>query len=335
MGTDRTFASIVVPTRNRPQLLRRALTSIGGQTERDFEVVVVDDGSTAENRALLEVLARELDARFRFVYRAATATRNGPAAARNVGIATARGQYVGFLDDDDCWCDSQHLSRARHALMQRPDADLYLCNQASRSDEAVLVTTWLPHVERLAMQRPPVVAPDVYEVGRADLLRPEGIGFAHVNMCLVARGLLEKAGGFWEPATYEEDLEWFLRVVDASERILYRSATVVVQSARPAGEGMGASSLDEESCLLLRMLACERALLHCRSSEVRRYAGRLLGGCLKTLSKRHHEAGRVRLAARCARQAVSVDFSVRWLMIASYLQLRALASPAAIEPERP
>ncbi|NVJ05898.1 glycosyltransferase family 2 protein [Myxococcus sp. AM001] len=87
--------SVIIPTYNRARLLEAALASVFAQEERDFEVLVVDDGSTDDT---LETLARHGE-RVRVLRQ-----RNaGPGAARNLGIQEARGTYVAFLDSDDLW----------------------------------------------------------------------------------------------------------------------------------------------------------------------------------------------------------------------------------------
>jgi len=85
--------SVIVPTRDRPALLAEALASLAAQTLADFECIVVDDGGT-------HGVALPADARFRLVRRDWS---GGAALARNTGIAEARGRYVAFLDDDDCF----------------------------------------------------------------------------------------------------------------------------------------------------------------------------------------------------------------------------------------
>src|SRR5829696_5642514 len=88
--------SVVIPTRNRSQLLSRTLQSALNQEEVAVEVVVVDDGS--DNR---DALVPEIeDTRVRLVRHR---QRRGPAAARNTGIEAARAPWVAFLDDDDLW----------------------------------------------------------------------------------------------------------------------------------------------------------------------------------------------------------------------------------------
>ena len=87
--------SIVLPTFNRKATLMRAVRSILAQTYAAFELIVVDDGSTDGSTDGLE----RLDQRIKVLRR----TNAGAAAARNAGIAAARGKYLTFLDSDDEW----------------------------------------------------------------------------------------------------------------------------------------------------------------------------------------------------------------------------------------
>ncbi|HEX4265929.1 MAG TPA: glycosyltransferase family A protein [Verrucomicrobiae bacterium] len=87
------FFSIIIPTFNRAALLQQALESIAQQTFRDFETLVVDDGSTD---ATPQVAAS-------FGARLLRQENRGPGAARNLGIQQASGRYIAFLDSDDQW----------------------------------------------------------------------------------------------------------------------------------------------------------------------------------------------------------------------------------------
>ena len=88
--------SIVIPLFNKASYVERALDSIRGQTFNDFEVIVVDDGSTDAGAS---VVARYSDSRVRLI----TQSNAGPGPARNAGIAEAIGDLVAFLDADDEW----------------------------------------------------------------------------------------------------------------------------------------------------------------------------------------------------------------------------------------
>lgn len=87
--------SIILPTRNRASMLKRAVKSVLQQTYVDFELIIVSDGSTDETE---QVVAGFEDRRIRFLKHAAA---RGASAARNTGLTVACGRYIAFLDDDD------------------------------------------------------------------------------------------------------------------------------------------------------------------------------------------------------------------------------------------
>lgn len=91
--------SVVVPVYNRAHAVRTAAASVLGQTYRDFELILVDDGSTDDSGQVIEELTREDVSRVRCVHQ----QNAGAAAARNRGIAIGHGEYVCFLDSDDEW----------------------------------------------------------------------------------------------------------------------------------------------------------------------------------------------------------------------------------------
>ena len=88
--------SVVIPLYNKAHCVERALHSIRAQTLRDFEVIVVDDGSTDDGAS---VVASYSDPRVRLIGQ----PNAGPGPARNAGIAEAKGEFIAFLDADDEW----------------------------------------------------------------------------------------------------------------------------------------------------------------------------------------------------------------------------------------
>ena len=98
-GIDIIDVSIIVPVYNAEKYLEKSVKSMRGQTHRNLEIILVDDGSTDASPALCQSIARE-DARVRVIRQ----ENAGPGAARNTGIEAARGEYVYFADADD-WLD--------------------------------------------------------------------------------------------------------------------------------------------------------------------------------------------------------------------------------------
>jgi glycosyltransferase involved in cell wall biosynthesis len=89
--------SVVIPTYNRARYLKRAIQSILDQTFQDFEIIVVDDGSTDETPETVKAFQ---DARIGYFRHD---TNRQEARARNTGVRNSVGEYIAFLDDDDTW----------------------------------------------------------------------------------------------------------------------------------------------------------------------------------------------------------------------------------------
>lgn len=106
------FFSIIIPVFNRAAVLRQALESVRAQSFQDFEIVVVDDGSKDDPRAVVESFA---DPRMRYIHQ----PNAGGGAARNRGIDEAKGDFVAFLDSDDVFLP-HHLA-SMQALLEGTD----------------------------------------------------------------------------------------------------------------------------------------------------------------------------------------------------------------------
>jgi len=102
------FFSVVIPVYNRAQELEAALRSVASQTERNFEVIVVDDGSVDSPESVIDAFG---DPRVFYVRQ----ENRGGSAARNAGIDCARGRFIAFLDSDDRFLP-HHLSTMRRLL---------------------------------------------------------------------------------------------------------------------------------------------------------------------------------------------------------------------------
>lgn len=120
--------SVILPTRDRLEMLRRAVASVRAQTEQSFELIVVDDVSGDGTHAYLTELAAQ-DRRVRVLRNAAP---TGGGGARNEGIRVSRGEWVAFIDDDDEWMPRK-LERQLRMLNEQPFAVACSCNFLVRS----------------------------------------------------------------------------------------------------------------------------------------------------------------------------------------------------------
>lgn len=93
------MVSVIIPTYNRASLLPRAIESVLGQTFQEFELLVVDDGSTDNTEKVMEAYSKK-DARVRYIKQS---NSGGPARPKNTGIQRAKGEFIAILDSDDEW----------------------------------------------------------------------------------------------------------------------------------------------------------------------------------------------------------------------------------------
>ena len=118
--------SVIIPAYNVAPLLERCYQSIQTQTYKDFEVILIDDGSTDQTPEICEELAKN-NANTRVVHQ----KNSGVSAARNKGIEIASGDYLCFIDSDD-YVEPEYLQSLYHAI-ESADADLAECDQFGKS----------------------------------------------------------------------------------------------------------------------------------------------------------------------------------------------------------
>ncbi len=128
------LVSAVIPTYNRAYVLREAIESALGQAGPNVEVIVVDDGSTDDTAAL----AREYGDVITYLFQ----PNCGAAAARNLGVKAARGDYVAFLDSDDVWLPGK--LKAETALFeQSPEAGVIASDADAWMENRLVQNSWL------------------------------------------------------------------------------------------------------------------------------------------------------------------------------------------------
>jgi glycosyltransferase involved in cell wall biosynthesis len=198
--------SVVVPTRDRPELLRRAVTAILGQTyQGSIECVVVFDQSDPD----LPWAALPPDRRLILVRNERTP---GLAGGRNTGIMRATGELVAFCDDDDEWLPEK-LARQVERLQSRPDAAVattgILVRYKDRTTTRLAPTSVVTH-RQLLLSRMTELHPSTVLARRRQLLDSIGLVDEHI------------------PGSYAEDYEWLLRAAKHAPVLALQEPLVVV-----------------------------------------------------------------------------------------------------------
>jgi glycosyltransferase involved in cell wall biosynthesis len=181
------LVSVIIPTYNRAALVSEAVASVLAQTCRDFELLVVDDGGTDGTAQALAAFGGQLK-----VLR--HERRRGVSAARNTGIAAARGEWLALLDSDDLWLPEK-LARQLDYLTAHPE--LELC----QTEEI-----WVRRGVR-------VNQPQSHRKVGGRIFRPSLTRcMISPSAVLLSRRLLERHGGFDEDLPAAEDYDLWLRL---------------------------------------------------------------------------------------------------------------------------
>lgn len=177
--------SVIIPTYNRKNLAEMAIRSVLDQTFQDFEVILVDDGSTDATSGL-----QQMSRKLRYFFQ----ENKGVAAARNLGISYARGEWLAFLDSDDRW------------LPRKLEEQLLFHEKSPQLDISQTQEIWIRRGVRVNPMK--------------KHSKPEGSIFeASLSLCLVSpscvmmrKDLIETVGLFDESFPVCEDYELWLRI---------------------------------------------------------------------------------------------------------------------------
>lgn len=183
----------MVPTHDRPDLLRRTLGTVLWQEGVDLEVVVVDDGDASRAAHAAGHLA---DSRVRVLQ--TPRPHSGPCAARNVGIEATTAPWIAFVDDDDLWAPDKLISQLQ-AVRQMPSAG-WVTTGSVAINATLDLGAWSP---------PPPPGPQPRQVA-VNLIPGGG------SATMVSRQLIEHVGQFDVSMRHHGDYEMWVRVSTAS-----------------------------------------------------------------------------------------------------------------------
>ena len=254
--------SVVIPTYNRAGFLRSAIRSVLNQTFQDFEIIVVDDGST--DYSAKEVVSEFRDPRIRYIRHE---VNRGGSAARNTGIKASKGKYIAFLDDDDEWLPEK-LQRQLEVLYSSPErvggvyTGFLLVNRESG---------------KLISRRIPYKSGNLY----GELVSGNCIGTT--STLLLKRECFDKVGLFDENLLSSQDYDMWIRISREfffeclSEPLVryYVHGRRITTTQRAVIEGMELMLRKHESFFMLNRKAFSSmyltfGVLCCLSSDIRK-----------------------------------------------------------------
>jgi glycosyltransferase involved in cell wall biosynthesis len=233
--------SVIIPTYNRRAMVTEAISSVLAQNDADFELIVIDDGSTDGTFEQLVRCDRIIIERY---------PRRGPAAARNRGVALATASLITFLDSDDLWTPKK-LSRQLGFMRAHPDCEI------SQTDEI-----WIRNGRRV-------------NPGRRHLKRPGDIFVDSLRTCLISpsavmlkTSLFREVGGFDEGLLAAEDYDLWLRILADREVYLIDEPLVTRRAGHADQLSATTPAIDRFRIIALMKLLADCSLCHSRRAAV-------------------------------------------------------------------
>jgi Glycosyl transferase family 2 len=308
--------AVIIPTYQRREYVTRAVRSVLAQTFSDFELIVVDDGSTDGTG---DVLAG-LDPRLRYHWQ----ENRGTGAARNAGIALARGEIVAFLDSDNRWLPG-HLAVVTEVLALHPPA---------------ILTCTCPLHDFGGRQHPL----DARLVDALPLMLADGV-FAFISCVAVRAAELRAVGGFAEDLLVGENNDLLLRLAVRGPFAMLRHRTTVIQHTRGSrmdrGIRLGAYLTAFEAASRRAVEAVSTAKRSDRRAVEAMARGRLrYAAVLRALAEQDDDAVATNLRHAChllpglSRQPAGVARRIRRVIYGREEYARALAAAAELWPDQ-
>jgi len=176
--------SVIIPTHNRAEFLRSAITSVLNQTFQNFEIIIIDDASKDHTR---EVIAHFNDARIKVIHNQVS---KGAAGARNVAIMNSNCEYTAFLDDDDEW------------LPEKLKIQTYLLDNSPLEVGGVCTACFT--IEKVSGRVLSIDNPEMSDLSKGNFITTSSI--------LLRRECFEKCGLFDESMPTSSDYDMWIRI---------------------------------------------------------------------------------------------------------------------------
>jgi glycosyltransferase involved in cell wall biosynthesis len=228
MPPESPVVSVVIPAFNAAWCVGKAIDSVLAQDFHDFELIVVDDGSTDDTAAILSVYGHAI--------RVIRQANGGMSHARNAGIREALGEFIAFLDADDWWLPRK-LSQQVALMCARPELGFISTAARVETPEGLLVNMWVC---------------DQWEGAFLPHLFRSNAGIAGGSSALlVRRRILERTGGYDETLGGVEDADLWIRLAAITEYAC-TSEPLVVILRRPGSVSRNVEAMRQGAIQVMR-----------------------------------------------------------------------------------
>lgn len=189
--------SVIIPLFNKAPYVEKALTSVFAQTWRDFEIVVVDDGSTDGSAAIADKALSDSGCENQMLRQ----PNAGVSTARNNGVAASRGEYICFLDADDWWAPT-FLERMNWLIGEYPEAGIYGSNYFYVKNGR----------EKICVSNAETGYINYCRVYSETLAMP----LTSISVCM-PRGIFDRIGGFRPNLQLGEDFDLWIKIATTNK----------------------------------------------------------------------------------------------------------------------
>ena len=200
--------SIIIPTYNREDLIQRAIKSITGQTNQDYEIIIADDASTDNTEEVIKSIQNSKIIYFKLD------KNSGQCVSRNLAIKKARGEYIGFLDSDDEWMPEK-IEKQTKVFENSEDPNLGAVYCGFIEKDEVMDRTEIINRDNLKG--------DIYK----NLL--SGFCPSTPTMFLVKKSILDEVNGFDEGLPTFVDYDLWLRIAKLGYTFDYVDEPLIVK----------------------------------------------------------------------------------------------------------
>ena len=203
--------SVIIPAYNGARYISEAIQSVINQVFKDYEIIVIDDGSTDNTKVIL----KEYDSKIKCFHHS---ENQGPSAARNTGIVNSKGEYLAFLDADDIWLSNKLESQLK-MMGEFPETGLLGCGFYRLDDSGNIIEEIQGWVNSK----------------RDDLLRELMIRNVISGSCsgvVIKRECFDKVGLFDEDLRGSEDRDMWFRIAKSCEIRFFKEPLVKIRDHR-------------------------------------------------------------------------------------------------------